>query len=269
VDRSKTSRHRAPADGIAKHAARDAHHAGSRAVTRAKHRIEPDDRRPAAMAQPLIVIDPGHGGRDSGAVGLSGTLEKTVTLATALDLQSLLLATGKYRVALTRRDDISVPLGQRLAYAGAHAADLFVSIHADSSRDRNAHGASVYVRSAQTGGASPRKVASDGNLEEMAAKSLIESRPRPAAGSPWLQYTMIDNLDDDVHMVAEPARQAHLYVLADDDVPSVLLEMGFLSNRRDESLLKQSVHRATVARAIRDAIDDYFDGAQHPHAGRT
>jgi N-acetylmuramoyl-L-alanine amidase len=224
VHGSKISRRHATTGRISKLAARDAHHDRLGVVahaTRAKRRIKPDDRRSAAMVRPLIVIDPGHGGRDSGAVGLSGTLEKTVTLATALDLQRLLLATDKYHVALTRRDDIFVPLGQRLAQA--RDADLFISIHADSSKDHHAHGASVYVRSARTGRAAARKVAPNGNLEEAAANSLIESVPRPTAGSPWLQYTMIDSLDDDVRMVAEPARQAHFYVLADNDVASGLL----------------------------------------------
>jgi N-acetylmuramoyl-L-alanine amidase len=80
---------------------------------------------------------------------------------------------------------------------------------------------------------------------------------------------MIDNLDDDIRMTADPARQAHLYVLAAGDVPSVLLEMGFLSNRHDEALLRQQKHQEVVARAVRDAIGDYFDGLTHMHDSRT
>jgi N-acetylmuramoyl-L-alanine amidase len=236
---------------------------------RSQHRNEPAARPSLTMAKPLIVIDAGHGGRDSGAVGLSGTLEKTVTLAAAHDLQRLLLATGRYRVALTRRDDTFVPLGQRLAYARTHSAALLISLHADASKDRHAHGASVYVRSNQTGGSTVHRVAPGAGLVETAARPVVGTRPQPAAGSPSLQYTMIDNLGDDIRMTAEPARHAHLYVLAEYDFPSVLLEMGFLSNPREETLLKQPAHLTTVAQAIRDAINDYFDNAQHSTAGRT
>lgn len=222
-----------------------------------------------ASNKPLIVIDAGHGGKDSGAIGLSGTLEKNVTLAAALDLRRLLVATGRYRVAMTRSTDTFVPLSERLAYAQAPVVALLISIHADASTDRHAHGASVYIRSNRPFDSTARPLVTNGSISVAAKQTLAAVAPHPAAGSPWLQYTMIDNLDDDIRMTADPARQAHLYVLAAGNVPSVLLEMGFLSNRHDEALLRQHQHQDIVARAVRDAIGDYFDGLQHIHDSRT
>lgn len=212
--------------------------------------------RPAAT-KPLIIIDAGHGGADSGAVGVSGTLEKTVTLATALELKRQLLATRRYRVLLTRENDRFIPLSHRVALVRAHNPALFISLHADASVDRSARGASVYVRSSGTSG-------------KPAAGSSALFSPASAAqgGFPSLQYTMVDTLGDDVRMTQDPAREARFHVLGVPAVPSVLLEMGFLSNRQDEALLRQSKHRAIVARAVREAIDDYLRAAKRRPAER-
>ena len=253
-------------------AAHGTHHSRPKLVAHndaRQRQVTPDSQLSSALAKPLIVIDAGHGGRDSGAVGLSGTLEKNVTLATALELRRLLLATGRYRVAMTRRTDTFVPLGERLAFVEAHSATLLISIHVDASSDPHAHGASVYIRSNRPEDATALPLATTGSTSITTAHTLAGIAPRPRAGSPWLQYTMIDNLDDDIRMTADPARRAHLYVLATGDIPSVLLEMGFLSNGHDEALIKQQKHRNIVARSMRDAIDDYFDGVQPPHGGRT
>jgi N-acetylmuramoyl-L-alanine amidase len=212
----------------------------------------------------LIVIDPGHGGRDPGAVGVSGTLEKAVTLATALELRRSLEATGRYRVALTRTRDSSISLAHRLGFAREHDADLLIAIHADASPDRNARGASVYVSSGDTTTRLPANRDSSGRI----AHALSGSEPRPGVNSGLLQYSMIEQLDDDVRMVPAPARNAHFYVLGARSMPSVLLEMGFLSNRKDESLIKQPAHRRVLVQAIRDAIDDYF-AAIRPPSPRT
>ena len=211
-------------------------------------------------ARPLVVIDPGHGGRDPGAVGASGTLEKTVTLATALELRRALEATGRYRVALTRTRDRAISLANRLAFAREHDADLLIAIHADASSDRRARGASVYARSGNT---TTRLPANRGSSSRI-AHALARPEPQPEAGSAWLQYSMIEQLDDDVRMVAAPARNAHFYVLGARDIPSVLLEMGFLSNREDERLIRQPANRRVLVHAIRDAIDDYFAAIRSP-----
>jgi N-acetylmuramoyl-L-alanine amidase len=218
---------------------------------------------------PLIVIDPGHGGRDSGATGLSGTREKDITLATARELERQIKATGRYRVALTRVADLTVPLAHRVACARKNRAALFISIHADASRDRSAHGASVYTGSPTATGSKVTELAANPGNAGAIAEALSGSARQPSPGSARLQYRLIDNLNDEIRMLREPARQAHLYVLTTLGIPSALLEMGFLSNRQDEKLLRQPKHRATIARAIRDGVDDYFNDPKHAGVART
>ncbi len=205
---------------------------------------------------PLVVIDPGHGGRDPGAIGRAGTQEKDVTLAIALQLRQALAATKRYRIAMTRSADRTVPLSERLAFARQHDADLLIAIHADASPDRSARGASVYVSGGQ--GVS-HMAASSGNSAQI-AQALTATAPHPEASSAWLQYSMIEQLSDDVRMVDSPARAEHLYVLASHSIPSVLLETGFITNRQDEALLKQTAHQRRLVDAIKDAINDYFRG---------
>ncbi|HVZ07445.1 N-acetylmuramoyl-L-alanine amidase family protein [Rhodopila sp.] len=216
----------------------------------------PGRHSPAVAAdRPLIVIDPGHGGTDPGAIGAGGTREKDITLAIAQELKRSLDATGRYRTALTRSTDRTVSLGDRLAFARRHDADMLIAIHADASPDRHARGASVYVRRSRGGGLTANAQDPGG-----IAAALSAAEPHPAPGSAWLQYSMIEQLADDIKMVGAPARAAHLYVLGARDIPSVLLETGFISNRRDEALLKQPAHRRVLVRAIRDALDDYYRG---------
>ena len=248
-----TSRHTAR-HTASRHAAK---HTASRHVA-TRHAAKPHRHHVAAVDKPLIVIDPGHGGRDPGAIGRSGTLEKNVTLATALELKRQLLATGKYRVALTRTGDKFVSLAGRVAFARKHDADLFIAIHADSSKNHKAHGASVYTRTDDSGGTRTARVAATPGNSPAIASTIAKSDPAPPLGSASLQDTMIDNLQGDIRMVVEPSRQAHFYVLRARRIPSVLLEMGFLSNRRDEALLKRAKHRSVIARSLRDAINDYF-----------
>jgi N-acetylmuramoyl-L-alanine amidase len=227
-------------------------------------------RRPvAARNLPLIVIDPGHGGKDSGAVGASGTLEKNVTLATALELQRELQAKGRFRVELTRNRDVFVSLPDRAARARSQGAALFISIHADASPDRHARGASVYVRANTPGGPKVTQLPASSANSGAIGGALSAGSARPAPGSALLQYKMVTQLQDDIGMVRDPARQAHLYVLGTIGVPGVLVEMGFLSNRHEERLLKEKGYRQTISRAIQDAITDYFDDLAHPGATRT
>ena len=212
--------------------------------------------RKAAPALPLVVVDAGHGGRDPGAVGPSGTLEKTVVLATAQELGRQLRATRRYRVLFTRDSDRFVSLSDRVRLAAASNAALMISIHADGSPDRRARGASVYVRPAQSVGADVVQVPAHRGSSRAIARAL--SRPAPVRGSGRLQLALIDNLDDDLTMVPDPARQGSFHVLGAIGIPSVLVETGFITNRADESLLRTPKHRATIARSIRDAVDEFF-----------
>ncbi len=216
--------------------------------------------------RPVIVIDPGHGGTDPGAVGRAGTIEKTVTLETALALRRVLAATGRYEVLLTRHDDRFVSLADRAAFGPAHDAALIISLHVDASPDRRARGASVYVRADGSSEAKFKRV-TPGSPATIAR--ALGTAPHPGPGSSWLQYAMIDSLNDDIQMTAAPARGAHLWVLASHGIPGVLVEMGFLSNRRDERLMRNPRHRSLIVRSLRDAVDDYFEGLAHPASSRT
>lgn len=223
----------------------------------------------ASSDKPLIVVDPGHGGRDSGAIGRSGTLEKRVTLAEARELQRILLAGGRYFVVLTRNGDSYVPLSRRLAFTNRGGVALFISLHADASPDRDARGATVYMHS---GNADPqfRKFGSDQASSRAIGHALADGQKfATQPGSALLQYTMVDNLNDDVRMTEDPDQEAHFFVLANRTIPSVLLEMGFLSNRQDEIVLKNRRDLQRIARAIRDAIDDYFADLRRSSAPDT
>ena len=217
----------------------------------AKSKPPPASAPKPALSTPLIVGDPGHGGEDPGAVGVSGTREKTVTLAAALELKSRLEATGRYRVRLTRSSDTTLELADRVSIARSSGAALLISLHADSAeRNRRAHGASVYGRA---GAAPARRVRP--RPREIA--QALAGDPPARDSSRRLQAALLRSLGDDVALTPAPARAAHLYVLA-SGIPSVLLEMGFLSNRRDEAALRSPAHRRVIAQAVVEAVDAYF-----------
>jgi len=218
---------------------------------------------------PLIVIDAGHGGRDGGAMGASGLLEKDVTLATALDLQQQLRRQGRFRVALTRTTDAGVSLSRRVARARSLRPALFVSIHADASADRKARGASVYVRADTASGAEITRLPANSANAGAIGHALSQGALQQPVGSALLQYAMVKQLGTDIGMVRDPAREAHLYVLGTVGAPSVLVEMGFLSNPHEEHLLRATRYRRLISTAIRDAIGDYFKEMAGPQAHRT
>jgi N-acetylmuramoyl-L-alanine amidase len=225
---------------------------------------------------PLIVIDPGHGGKDPGAIGVSGTYEKHVALAAAGELARQLQAGGRYRVALTRRSDFFIPLDDRVGIAQASGAALFISLHADALNDHGVRGASVYTLAshasdAQSASLAARENAADRfggapatgvspHVAEILA-SLVQHETR--VGSARAQQRIVASLGGDLPMLQNPARHAAFAVLKASDIPSVLIEMGFMSNPHDEAALRQPAHRAIVASAIRRAVDGYFTSQPH------
>ncbi len=215
-----------------------------------------------AAPLPLIVVDPGHGGRDPGAIGITGTPEKAVTLAAAVELKCQLEATRRYRVLLTRSNDETLELPDRVAFVHAHGATLLISLHADSAANRRARGASVYIRSAR----SPvRQVpARAGDI----ARALADEPDPLHSPAGLLRWGIIRALADDIDLTPAPSREAHLYVLG-SGVPSVLLEMGFLSNRQDEAALRQPAYRRVIAAAVREAVDAYFARIRHTPGKQT
>jgi N-acetylmuramoyl-L-alanine amidase len=227
----------------------------------------PSVRPPA----PLVMLDPGHGGKDPGAIGVSGTYEKQVALAAAFELKRQLEFGGHYRVALTRARDVFVPLDDRVAKAQAHGAALFVSMHADALSDHAVRGASVYTLAntasdAQTAALAQRENSADrfagSNWRDASPEvsrilaSLVRQETR--IGSGRLARSLVGNLDRDLPMLPNPERHAGFVVLKAVDIPSVLVEMGFMSNRNDEAELRHPEHRARVAEAMKRAVDTYF-----------
>jgi N-acetylmuramoyl-L-alanine amidase len=224
-------------------------------------------RRPS----PLVMLDPGHGGKDPGAIGVSGTYEKHISLAAAQELKRQLEAGGRYRVELTRARDVFVPLDERVSRAQSKGAALFVSMHADALRDPGVRGASVYTLAnsasdAQTAALAARENSADrfggpgfrDTPPEVARilSSLVRQETR--AGSTRLAHSMVGSLDHDVPLLVNPSRHAGFVVLKAADIPSVLVEMGFMSNARDEAELRKASHRTRVAGAMARAVDAYF-----------
>jgi N-acetylmuramoyl-L-alanine amidase len=225
----------------------------------------------AAPPKPLVMLDPGHGGKDPGAIGVSGTYEKHIAEASAAELQRLLLASGRYRVDLTRGRDVFIPLEDRVGIAEGRQAALFVSMHADALHDPSVRGASVYTLSdgasdAQTAAlahtensadrfAGPSFHATSPDVQRILA-SLVREETRD--GSARMAGHIVQAFRPDIGLLTHPSRHAAFVVLKAADIPSVLVEMGFMSNRLDETALRQAAHRTQVASAMMHAIDGYF-----------
>lgn len=239
----------------------------------------PDHPSPIRQEQralpPLVMLDPGHGGKDPGAIGVSGTYEKQVALATAFELKRQLEAGGHYRVAMTRGRDVFIPLDERVEKAQVHNAALFVSMHADALADHSVRGASVYTLSntasdAQTAALAQRENSADRfagpgyNASPEVARILASLvRRETRVDSIRLAHSLVGSLDRDVPMLPNPDRHAGFVVLKAADIPSVLVEMGFMSNPADEAELRRPQHRVMVAEAMKRAVDAYFAATTH------
>jgi N-acetylmuramoyl-L-alanine amidase len=234
----------------------------------------PPPRPSAKPPAPLVMLDPGHGGKDPGAIGVSGTYEKQVALAVAFELKRQLESGNRYRVALTRARDVFVPLDDRVVKAQAHGAALFVSMHADALSDHAVRGASVYTLANTASDAQTATLAQrENSADRFAGSSWHDASPEVSRilaslvrqetriGSGRLARSLVGNLDRDLPMLPNPERHAGFVVLKAVDIPSVLVEMGFMSNRNDEAELRRPEHRARVAEAMKRAVDAYFAAA--------
>ena len=232
-------------------------------------------RLPAKIAPKpkLIALDPGHGGMDPGALGVTGTKEKSVVIAVARELQKQLQIGGRYRVMLTRTGDQFVPLRERVARAEAAKADLFLSIHADSHPDRAVRGASVYTLSEE---ASDREAAAlaqreNGGLthavvSDSVAQTLVSMTQRGTVNSSnRLANTIVSTFGrNGVRLLPRTHREAGFAVLTSPDIPATLVELGYLSNVQDERLLTIYQHQMALARALRASLDTYFASTPTP-----
>lgn len=219
----------------------------------------------------IIVLDPGHGGKDPGAIGAYGkTYEKNITLAMGKQLKQILQNRG-YVVYLTRETDIFIPLRQRTKIAQNYKADLFMSIHADSALNRNATGLSVYTLSdtasdKEAAALAERENKADiiggidlgGNTKEVNDILISLSQTDTRNKSSKFATYMVQEMAKSVKVMKNTHRFAGFAVLKAPDIPAALLEMGYLSNRTEEANLKTPAYRNKLAEAATRAIDRYF-----------
>jgi N-acetylmuramoyl-L-alanine amidase len=236
---------------------------------------DPGTHGEVPAVRPLVVIDPGHGGVDNGASAPNGVHEKDITLAFALDLQKLLVDSGRYDVALTREDDTYLTLNERVALARANKADIFISLHADSFQQAEIRGASVYTRDEKATDVLDKVLAENENKSDIVAgftvpttepavvDILVDLMRREMRKSSYIAaQALVRQLEPSVSMRRFPVRQADFFVLQAPDVPSVLVELGFLSNASDIANLQKSEWRERVVEALARGVADYFDGLQ-------
>lgn len=235
--------------------------------------VKPSKPAKPAVRTRLIVLDPGHGGRDPGALGGRGTQEKGVVMAIARQLQSELQAGGLYRVLLTRSGDSYVPLRERIARAQAAKADLFLSLHADAHADSEVRGASVYTLSEDASDREAAMLAARENRADavvagvrladqpdVVAQALVAMSQRGTVNdSRRLADTIVQSLArNGVRLLPRTHRQAGFAVLTSPDIPAALVELGYLSNPQDEKLLTIQQHQLGLARALRASVDAHF-----------
>lgn len=226
---------------------------------------------PRSRIKKVIVIDPGHGGPDSGTVGAEGVYEKDVVLATAMKLRSTLLTRG-YTVLMTRESDVFVPLPQRARIGRAYKADLFISIHADSNPDPKVYGLSIYSLSEKGSDKEAAALAKKENQADAIA-GVDLSGDNSAVAPILIDLAQRDTMNKSSHFAEfalkelagvtdilprQPHRSAAFVVLKSPDMPSVLVELGYLSNSHDAPQMQLESWRARVARALAAAVDRQF-----------
>jgi N-acetylmuramoyl-L-alanine amidase len=220
----------------------------------------------APSARKIIVIDAGHGGHDPGALG-GRSHEKDVTLAAAKALKARLERSGRFKVVMTRDSDIYIPLEQRVKIARAAAADLFISLHADSGGDPKVRGATVYTLSSHGADRTVKNVFGGGFMDvqlpgrDLSVKQiLLDLTQRHTLNrSGAFAETLLQHISTRTELLRRSHRDAGYMVLLAPDVPAVLMEMGFITNPQDEAALNDRERRARLMDSVGDAIEAYFD----------
>ncbi len=255
-----------PAFAKAKH-----HHLGATSPTARSGSSTARSSTIAMADRPLIMLDPGHGGEDPGAIAPDGVYEKHITLASALDLRQALEQTGRYRVAMTRTRDVYIPLDDRVADAMNQNASLFLSMHCDHLPDADLRGASVFTLSNDASDTLAAGLAQAENGPATLDNPMAGTSPQVAdilasletratkIGSQSLAYDLQSSFRGIVPLLPDPKRAANFAVLRDPSTPAALLEMGCLTNKLDETRLRSPAERTKLAQRITLAINSYFD----------
>jgi N-acetylmuramoyl-L-alanine amidase len=248
---------------------------------------EPAPARPAPSSdtgdtRPLVVLDPGHGGIDTGTKSPNGDQEKDIVLDFAQRLRERIEKSGKYRVLMTRGDDTFIPLDDRVRIARGAGASLFVSIHADflPHGEGDAQGASIYTLSETASDSQAARLAEEENRADVIAGVDLKAEPEDVAGilidlaqretktfSVQFAHKLAGEMKAVTRLHKNPLKSAGFRVLKAPDVPSVLIELGYVSNRQDLESLLSDTWRNRTADSIAQAIDGFF--ATHVAGART
>lgn len=232
--------------------------------------LEPT-RKPTAPR--LLMLDPGHGGNDPGAIGVTGTHEKNITLDIAKRIQDILSDVPGLQVKMTRETDIFLPLTERVNLAHEAHADMFLSIHADSAPNPAARGLSAYTLSEKASDNFARDLADQENhadaiagidlsqTEQDVAEILLDLTARRTRNmSQRVKVSFVQGMGEHWRLLEHPMRAANFVVLRSPDIPSMLVETGFLSNRSDESLLTQPKIRQKIAALMSEQLSSLLLG---------
>lgn len=248
-----------------------------RMASRAPRLVPPPapERAPVEDGRRVVAIDPGHGGVDPGAIGVSKVYEKDLVLKIARGLAETLERRGGYKVVLTRESDVYVKLRDRIAIARRAGAEVFISLHADSINDDDLRGLSVYTLSETASDKEAAALATSENKSDIIAGMdfsseepvvtdiLIDLAQRRTMNlSTKLANTIVDEMGPRTRLLSRPRRSAGFAVLKAPDVPSVLVELGFLSNSHDEKALRDPKRRAVLIDGLAASIDRFFGDLQ-------
>ncbi len=239
---------------------------------RGKSAAKPAPLKPRKPGSPpVVVLDPGHGGVDPGTIGIGGVFEKNVTLGFARELKRRLEKKGRLRVVMTRSRDVFVRLRRRVERGRQAHGDLFVSLHADTIKNRRVRGASVYTLSEKSSDKEAAALAAKENKADIIAGLDLGSEDQEVTNilidlvqreTMNLSATFANLLLPEIKARARLLKNSHRFagfaVLKAPDVPSVLVELGYLSNRQDERLLTSTRRRRALVEALAAGIERYF-----------
>ncbi|MEJ0063739.1 MAG: N-acetylmuramoyl-L-alanine amidase [Alphaproteobacteria bacterium] len=221
----------------------------------------------AASPPKLLMIDPGHGGRDPGAIGAAGTYEKDITLDISRRMAQHLAGKPRLNASLTRDMDEFMPLADRVEKGRQTKADFFVSVHADSASNREARGFSAYTLSDQATDDFSKALAQQENLADRIGGVNLDGTDQEVAGilldlearrsrdvAQRAKVDLVRGVGKEWRLLNNPLRAANFAVLRAPDIPSILVETGFLSNKKDEAILRQPAQREKIAKLLANEL---------------